>query len=71
MTWVLVLTICSGVDLMCLPPLIYTNIEYKTWSECSLAGYKVAHNVLLNFPRETIENNHLVGRFHCITTQTI
>jgi len=71
MTWVLVLTICSAIDLRCLPPLTYTNIEYKSWSACSLAGYKIAYNVLLTFPPETIENNHIVGRFRCITTKTI
>jgi hypothetical protein len=71
MTWILVLTICSAVNLTCLPPLTYTNIEYNSWSDCSLAGYKIAHNVVLTFSPETIENDKLVGRFHCIKINTI
>ena len=67
----LVLTICSAVNLTCLPPLTYTKIEYNSWSDCSLAGYKIAHNVVLTFPPETIENDKLVGRFYCIQTNTI
>ena len=71
MTWILVLTICSAVNLTCLPPLTYTNIEYNSWSDCSLAGYKIARSVILIFPPEIIENDKLVGRFYCIKTNTI
>ena len=71
MTWILILTICSGVDFKCLPPLTYTATVYNSWSECSLAGYKIANNVILTFPPETVENNRLVGRFYCQKAQDI
>ena len=70
-SWILILTICSGIDFKCLPPLAYTDTVYNSWSECSLAGYKIANNVILAFPPKTIENNRLAGRFYCKKIQNI
>ena len=66
MKWVLVITICSSIDLQCLPSIQLSDTTYSSWYNCALGGYKKTHNLMSNFPAEVVNNKKLLGKFYCI-----
>ena len=65
MSWIVVLTICSAIDFKCLQPIEFSDTIYGSWQECSLAGYRLTHNVIIQYPESFVEANKLMGQFSC------
>lgn len=65
MSWIVVLTICSAIDFKCLQPIEFSDTIYGSWQECSLAGYRLAHNIIIQYPESFVETNKLMAQFSC------
>ena len=67
MKYVLLLHVCSFLNLA--GPVCETThivpLEFKTYEECILQGYKSSHNVLKELYGERIEDEKLAIKFIC------
>ena len=64
MKFLLVFQMCYQISHACLPP-IDTGIVYDTFRECSLNGYKKAHEMITSLPYEKVENYQTIIKFWC------
>jgi hypothetical protein len=65
MKWILIITVCSSIDLQCLQPIQLSDTTYSSWRSCALAGYKATHNLISQFPAGVVNNKKLLGKFSC------
>ena len=67
MKYVLILYVCSFINVGN-PPCFESHIvplEFETYEECILQGYKSSHNTLKTLYGERIEEEKLAIKFYC------
>tara|TARA_A100000171_G_C2021501_1_gene91324 strand:+ start:132 stop:356 length:225 start_codon:yes stop_codon:yes gene_type:complete len=62
---VLVLVLCSSVNMVCLPPIPYPK-EFKDEYSCLLKGYTEASKLLKSIGREDVNKEGIFYKFDCI-----
>ena len=66
MKYVIVLYLCSFANV---PPTCYSEkiiaLEFNTYYDCILHGYKQSHNYLVSLDKDKINNEKLAIKFVC------
>ena len=66
MNFILIMTLCSGVSLTCLPPIQPIDGFYKDQYSCLIKGYKKSIEQMEKIGRVDVNENELFVRFHCL-----
>ena len=68
MKYVLVLKICSLLNLNCLPD-INDSFIFNSWSECASAGYLRSIKIINIMDSDVVNANKVVVNFKCVQTE--
>lgn len=64
MKFVLLIYICSVVGNTCMPP-IQDPIEYESWYDCSVNGYKKSLDIIEEMSTDQVNNHKIYAKFYC------